>query len=384
MPACLGGWSWSYLGNRQLVANVEADLSKVVRLQAQRLDLQSRLEALEILQDRIEQLEAYREQRPWSLRMGLYQGELLERKLREEYFAGARHVMLEPVVGALEGLLAEMNASADQLQPTARMPQTPTAAQAVAAANASPTTRTLQYQAASPTNVEDAYNALKTYLMLADKTHAEGSHLNDQMTRFWRTWLEGNRGAMPREQMIRSAERLLTFYLAQVADPSWPRIEQKLALVDQARENLRRVVRGMPARERVYADVKARAATRFPGMTVARIVGEQDQALLAGSYAVSGAYTRLAWETFVENAFRDAANRELQSADWVLKSASTDDLTLEGSPEQIEKNLVAMYLADKAASWGELPLHLWLRAVVKDQGTLAQLDEMLGTGSANG
>lgn len=37
------------------------------------------------------------------------------------------------------------------------------------------------------------------------------------------------------------------------------------------------------------------------------------------------------------------------------------------------------YLADKAASWGELPLHLWLRAVIKDQGTLAQLDEMLGT-----
>ena len=339
LGACLGGWSWSYLGNRQLVANVEADLNKVVRLQEQRLDLQSRLEALEILQDRIEQLEAYRQQRPWSLRMGLYQGELLERKLREEYFAGARHVMLEPVAGALEALLAEMNASADQLQPAARTPQTPVAA------------RTFQYQAASPTNVEDAYNALKTYLMLADKTHAESSHLNDQMTRFWRGWLEDNRGAMPREQMIRSAERLLTFYLAQVGDPSWPRIEQKLALVDQAREHLRRVVRGMPARERVYADIRARASTRFPGMTVARIVGEQDQALLAGSYAVSGAYTRQAWEKFVEGAFRDAANRELQSADWVLKSASTDDLTLEGSPEQIEKNLVAMYKADYAREW---------------------------------
>ena len=339
LGACLGGWSWSYLGNRQLVANVEADLNKVVRLQEQRLDLQSRLEALEILQDRIEQLEAYRQQRPWSLRMGLYQGELLERKLREEYFAGARHVMLDPVAGALEALLAEMNASADQLQPAARTPQTPPAA------------RTFQYQAASPTNVEDAYNALKTYLMLADKTHAESSHLNDQMTRFWRGWLEDNRGAMPREQMIRSAERLLTFYLAQVGDPSWPRIEQKLALVDQAREHLRRVVRGMPARERVYADIRARASTRFPGMTVARIVGEQDQALLAGSHAVSGAYTRQAWEKFVEGAFRDAANRELQSADWVLKSASTDDLTLEGSPEQIEKNLVAMYKADYAREW---------------------------------
>ena len=344
LGACLGGWSWSYLGNRQLVANVEADLNKVVRLQAQRLDLQSRLEALDILQDRIEQLDAWRTRRPWSLRMGLYQGELLERKLREEYFAGARHVMLEPVVAGLEGLLAETNASADQLQPVARTPQTPAAAPATAA-------RGYQYQAASPTNVEDAYNALKTYLMLADKTHAESSHLNDQMTRFWRGWLEANRGAMPREQMIRSAERLLTFYLAQVNDPSWPRIEQKLALVDQARENLRRVVRGMPARERVYADIRARASTRFPGMTVARIVGEQDQALLAGSHAVSGAYTRQAWEQFVEGAFRDAANRELQSADWVLKSASTDDLTLEGSPEQIEKNLVALYKADYAREW---------------------------------
>ncbi len=36
------------------------------------------------------------------------------------------------------------------------------------------------------------------------------------------------------------------------------------------------------------------------------------------------------------------------------------------------------YLADKAAGWGEMPLHLWLRAVVKDPGALAQLDELLG------
>ncbi|MDC8756008.1 type VI secretion system protein TssA [Janthinobacterium fluminis] len=36
------------------------------------------------------------------------------------------------------------------------------------------------------------------------------------------------------------------------------------------------------------------------------------------------------------------------------------------------------YLADKAADWGELPLHLWLRAVVKDPAVVAQLDELLG------
>jgi len=36
------------------------------------------------------------------------------------------------------------------------------------------------------------------------------------------------------------------------------------------------------------------------------------------------------------------------------------------------------YLAEKAASWGEMPLHVWLKRVIKDQGTLQQMEEMLG------
>jgi type VI secretion system protein ImpA len=37
------------------------------------------------------------------------------------------------------------------------------------------------------------------------------------------------------------------------------------------------------------------------------------------------------------------------------------------------------YLADKAARWGDMPLHAWLRAVVKDNAALAQLEDLLGT-----
>ena len=40
------------------------------------------------------------------------------------------------------------------------------------------------------------------------------------------------------------------------------------------------------------------------------------------------------------------------------------------------------YLAEKAASWGEQPLHVWLRNVVKDQASCAQLEELLGVESA--
>jgi type VI secretion system protein ImpL len=337
LGCALGGWSWSTMGNRQLVANVQADLDKVSKLQAKAGGLQARLEALDILQDRIEQLEKYRDDQPWALSFGLYQGEALERKLRDEYFAGVREVMVLPVAGALESLLAEMNANASQLDPNAQ-----------AAPGAKPGQ---PYQDVSATNVGDAYNALKTYLMLADKTHAEPGHLNDQLTRYWRVWLQANRGGMPKEQMIRSAERLMTFHLSHIQDQAWPQITLKLSLLDTARENLRRVVRGTPARERVYADIRTRAATRFPAVTVARIVGEQDQALAVGSHAVPGAFTRDAWEKFVTAAIREASNRELQTTDWVLKTAAKDDLTLEGSPEQIQKTLIDLYKADYAREW---------------------------------
>jgi type VI secretion system protein ImpA len=36
------------------------------------------------------------------------------------------------------------------------------------------------------------------------------------------------------------------------------------------------------------------------------------------------------------------------------------------------------YLADKAAGWGDLPLHVWLRAVMKDDASLARVEELLG------
>jgi type VI secretion system protein ImpA len=39
------------------------------------------------------------------------------------------------------------------------------------------------------------------------------------------------------------------------------------------------------------------------------------------------------------------------------------------------------YLADKAATWGDLPLHTWLKTVVKDPTSLAFIEEMLGVKS---
>ncbi|MBB5017723.1 type VI secretion system protein ImpL [Chitinivorax tropicus] len=336
----LGAWTWSYLGNQEMARNVRADLDKIVKLQQARNDLGTQLESLEILQDRIEQLQRYREDTPMSLSFGLYHGDELEAKLRKEYFNGIRNVLLNPISGSLEGFLTEVNTNAGNLRPL----QQPMQAAAAPA-------KTTMYKDASPTNVEDAYNALKAYIMLGSRDRLEPGHLNDQITRFWRTWLENNRGTLSREQMIRSAEKILTYLLTQTASPDFPLIENKLALVDQTRDSLRKVVKGMPARERVYAEIKMRASTRFPAITVANIVGEENRNIVAGSYVISGTFTRAAWDQYVEQAINDAATKDVTTSDWVLKTDVRDDLTLEGSPEQIKKTLVTMYKNEYAQEW---------------------------------
>ncbi|HRH16570.1 MAG TPA: type VI secretion system membrane subunit TssM [Aquabacterium sp.] len=353
LGALLGGWTWSYLGNRQLVANVQADLVKAQRVQEGRVDLQSRIEALELLQDRLEQLQSYRQSRPWTLGLGLYQGEAIEAKLRQEYFSGLQAIMLLPTTQAIAAYLTEVNAHADQLKPIQRESEAlPGSGDLVAAlAQAPAAAGNSAYTSASSTNVSEAYNALKAYLMLGDRGRLESGHMSDQLTRFWRTWLEANRGTMPREQLIQSAERIMAFSLAQMADPAFPQQDLNLALLDQTRENLRKVVKGMPARERVYAEIKARAATRFAPMTVARLVADQDRTIVAGSHAISGTFTREAWDGYIKEAIQNAANDELQSTDWVLKTAANDDLTLEGSPEQIQKSLTQLYKTEYVREW---------------------------------
>ncbi|HEY4317364.1 MAG TPA: type VI secretion system protein TssA [Herbaspirillum sp.] len=36
------------------------------------------------------------------------------------------------------------------------------------------------------------------------------------------------------------------------------------------------------------------------------------------------------------------------------------------------------YIAEKAANWGELPLHAWLKSVIKDNASLSHVEELLG------
>lgn len=345
LGAALAAWTWSFNGNRKLVADVTADLDAAIAVQEGSVDLGSRIEALLTLQDRLEQLERYRSGRPAGLGFGLYQGEALEAKLRQEYFNGMRQVMLEPVSARLEEYLSQVVANRASL----RTPGAGTGREQDAGA---PPGQVQLYEEASPTDPQDAYNALKTYLMLADPARVEALHLGDQLTRFWRGWLEANRGDMPREEMLRAAGRLMSFHVRQAGEPGWPRLDARYSLVDDSRQALRQVMRGASARDRVYAQIKARAATRFSPVTVAGLLGDAHSgSLLVGSHQVPGAFTRQAWEEYVEDAVAEAASTELSSTDWVLESTVESDLTLAGSPQLITADLAGLYKAEYAREW---------------------------------
>ncbi|MGY0651029.1 type VI secretion system membrane subunit TssM [Luteimonas sp. A537] len=336
----LAGWTWSYTANRQFASNVTADLGKAVEVQQGRVDLKSRIEALLILQQRLEQLEQYREDKPLSLGLGLYQGARIEEKVRREYFNGMRQIMLQPVTERLEGFIGDFVANGKS-SPAAEAPEGGT----------QEATDTL-YQEASATSPDDGYAALKAYLMLGDRSRVEPSALSSELTRFWRNWLEANRGQMTREEMVRNAERLMTFYISQSSASDWPTIETRFALVDDSRNLLREIMKGKPAVERVYDDVKTRAATRFPTITVDYLVGQDvNKGAITGNYAISGAFSRAAWEGYIQDAIKEASNTQLSTTDWVLETSAATDLTIAGSPEHIAQELAGMYKTEYAREW---------------------------------
>lgn len=339
----LGLWVWSYRNNQQLIADVQADLNKVVQMeQASGQNLSTQLDALLVLQQRLEQLDGFDENRPLKFGFGLYQGNDLREKLKTEYLNGIRQIVLEPSQQNMAQFLQRVKGN----EATLKDNHVNVDVQQVAGAR--PTQTNLEPSDANP---QDAYNALKAYLMMSNPQYMEAGHLSDQVTRFWRSWLDANRGQMPRGEMIQKAEQVLTYAMTLANDQKFPKLNSDSQLVDQSRQVLLSVMKGMPARDRVYNEIKMRAAVRYPAVTTAQIVGEPNRAVVLGSYALPGVFTQKAWSEYVEKAIDDAANSPTDSRDWVLNSNQSDDLTFSGSPDQIRKQLTDVYKKEYIAEW---------------------------------
>ncbi len=339
--SCLAGaWAWSFQNNLSMIESVKNNFVNIQKRQESKHDLNSTLQNLVDLQDQIETLQNILIESPFKFSMGLSQAQKLQNQLKKEYFLGAQKILFEPVTKNLELFLNEvyLNSAKLQIKPSANQDNNSASAAS-------------HNQAFVPTDIEDAYNALKTYIMLGDPQYLEAPLLSDQLTRFWIEWLENNKDNTSDELIRRNAEKILSFIVTQIKDPDFPVINKKLVLEDQVRSILRQVYKGLPAIERVYTNIKQQAHTRFNPVTVLGIIGENNKNLFSGSYVIDGTFTKEAWSGFIYQAIKGAANKESQNADWVLKSNIQDDLTLEGSPENIQKRLTSMYKAEYIKEW---------------------------------
>ncbi|MGE5386149.1 MAG: type VI secretion system membrane subunit TssM, partial [Betaproteobacteria bacterium] len=425
-----GGLTWSFIGNQKLIASAHEEIAVARQLTAGGA-LIDKMKALQILQLRLEQLQKYRrEGSPFMIGLGLYQGGDVERTLRKEYFAGVRDVMLVPVKASLEQTLAGLGDVTPKTPPPAPekpkpmpkpvpkpapkpgrgpLPIVPIGYQfpAVGSGNgmmrvaynsfdnasflriqapATPPKSVLVEslrQAVAPTGtaagrndvrLEDGYNALKTYLMLKEQKRMEGPHLSDQIPKYWRPWLAANRGKASADDLNRMAERVVAFYVSQIAEPDLPLIENRADLIGQSREMLRGAFRRLSATERVYNELKARANTQFAPMTVGRMLDNRDLDVVAGSSALPGVFTREAWDKYLRPAFAEASKGEVKGDDWVLASSSLENLAKDGDVERNRLALETLYRTEFINEWKK-----FLQGIaVQDFGTVQNASQALG------
>lgn len=117
-----------------------------------------------------------------------------------------------------------------------------------------------------------------------------------------------------------------------------------------------------------------REAVEQAGEIVARLTGNADMGTPATAH-----------EAVAEGSEASAALQAQVNVSGPLNSRAQALAQLRAVAEyfrRTEPHSPVAYLAAKAASWGELPLHLWLRQVIKDEGALARLEELLGLESA--
>lgn len=335
-------WIWSYRNNQQLITDVQADLNKVVKIEGtQGQSLITHLDALLILQQRLQQLDDFEQNKPLKFSFGLYQGGQLRDRLKIEYLNGIKKIILLPTQQNMAEYLQRVNNNAEELKNNQNKVQVkPTSVEA-----AKP------YFEPSDQNPQDAYNALKAYLMLSNKQYAEEGHLRDQITRFWRLWLNTNYAENDAAEVTQKTEQILTYATQLVTDKSFPIVQADPQLVEQSRQVLVSVVRGMPAKERVYNEIKMRTAMRFPALTIAQIIGEPYKNTILGGYAISGIFSQKAWTEYVAKAIDDAANTPTNSKDWVLNISQSDDLSFSGSPDQIRQQLTQLYKQEYIHEW---------------------------------
>ena len=330
LAVCAGLLTQSWLENREWLAAVGIERTQALELVTPERSLHDQLKGLTLLQTRVKELQEHRlEGAPWKMTLGLYQGKKLEKALREQYFDGLRTVMLNPLQGRLEAVLKQLPVAAEALANGGSMSR-----ETLEALN------------------KNGYEALKTYLMLADRPRVDAEYLGEQTPRHWGIWLDAARGNTSLEEINAEADQLLAFYIAQLQtqEPDVPLIGNELLIIEDTRLMLRNAAVRPDDIVLVYEQLKQHCGRSLTPLTVARILDGKDANILVGNTPVPGVFTREGSRCMLKT-IDEASRGEIKGDDWVLKAPAQPASGRNSDIDKQRKEIEALYRTEYARVW---------------------------------
>jgi type VI secretion system protein ImpL len=368
--ACLGAilfgfWlTQAYLLQREQFNALGRETAQIQTLE-QQSDLYARLQALELRRNRLQSLEQARAGMGWAgwEAWGLPQPLALEPALRSAYFERLEQWMLQPVKQNLEATLAALA----KPRPQPRAPRSGSnlpnidldgmgwgAAGESARANIRPLAGARGAVSKVSTGApqpDEAYRALKAYLMLADQARMDARFLRPELARYWRPSLEKAKERRGLEALEQLAASQVDFYLSQIRAADLPTIKTDPQVLALARTQLRGAYQQVTTDERLFAAIRAEANSRFSPLPLKRIVMGRDAEWIKGQAVVEAAFTREAWEGYVKGAIDEASRQNAGADDWVLVATRQDAKERDGDIERRKSALLALYKGAYISAW---------------------------------
>ncbi|HEM8137530.1 TPA: type VI secretion protein VasK [Providencia rettgeri] len=195
-------------------------------------------------------------------------------------------------------------------------------------------------------NTQQAYNALKLYLMLASTDHVDTAWLTQNLLTIW-----PERSGVPKAEWQHLAPPLFQFWADNLLKHSELALKPDMTLVNTTRKILLKQIGQQNAEAGLYQEVLKQVASNWPDLTLMDMVGDTDaQLLFSTDEIVPGVFTRQAWEEQVQAAIDEVVNKRRNEIDWVLTD-KTQTVDNEVSPEALKARLTERYFVDFGNSW---------------------------------
>ena len=147
--------------------------------------------------------------------------------------------------------------------------------------------------------------------------------------------------------------------------------------------------RTLPALQQLEQSIDARLGVDGPGFSAAREVLETALKLITRFAQESGVQTGTAPSHQEDTEVNNETSQSVPSSpvlamNGAIQTRAQALAQLRAVADffrRTEPHSPVAYLADKAAHWGDMPLHTWLSTVIKDAASLSHVEELLGLNS---